>query len=337
MNDTGSGRPISFKLGTTLFSFTNEYLNLEYSFEDLVAQVAARGLGPGIEIIGFSHVRGFPRVSDEFAGRFRELMAEHRLTPTCLSVNADVAIRRGTIMNDEQAAAYFEPQLRAAAKLGFPVVRTQLAAGPGALERLLPLAEKLQIRLGPEVHAPWTLTAPVIVAYREMYERLKSPFLGFIPDFGASARALPPSYLDYLRRGGMPADLQALAVDIWKGPGDAQWKRDEFGRLAAARRADPSAISGLSVMFSILSPQSPRAWLEIMHQVIHVHGKFYDFDATGYEPSIAYEELLPVFVEGGYRGYLSSEWEGHMYSQGSGLEAVQKHHALCKRILAACR
>ena len=46
------------------------------------------------------------------------------------------------------------------------------------------------------------------------------------------------------------------------------------------------------------------------------------------------DKLLPLFVEGGYSGYMSSEWEGHMYSRGSGIEAVQKHHALSKRILA---
>lgn len=334
MATSSNSRQQQFQLGTTLFSFTNEYLNLEYSFEQLIARVGELNLGPGLEIIGFSSIRGFPAVSDQFAGRFRELVAKHQLSPSCLSSNADVGIRRGTIMNNEQAAAYLEPQLRAAAKLGFPVMRTQLGAAPEVLEILLPLAEKLQVRMGPEVHAPWTLNAPVVVAYREMYERLKSPFLGFIPDFGASARALPPGYLAYLLQEGMPADLLELAVGIWTGPGDAQWKREEFNRRAAALNADPSAASGLSVMFSILSPQSPRAWLEIMPQVIHVHAKFYEFDTAGNETAIPYDELLPVFVEGGYRGFMSSEWEGHMYSQDSGIEAVKKHHALCRRILA---
>jgi hypothetical protein len=323
-----------FQLGTTLFSFTNEYLNLEYSFEQLIARVGELKLGPGLEIIGFSAIRGFPGVSDQFAGRFRELVAKYQLSPSCLSSNADVGIRRGTVMNNQEAAAYLEPQLRAAAKLGFPVMRTQLGAAPEVLELLLPLAEKLQVKMGPEVHAPWTLDAPVMVAYREMYERLKSPFLGFIPDFGASARALPPGYLDYLLKEGMPPDLLNLAVGIWTGPGEAQWKREEFNRRAAALNADPSAASGLSVIFSILSPQDPRVWLKIMPQVIHVHSKFYEFDAAGSETSIPYEQLLPVFVEGGYRGFMSSEWEGHMYSKASGIEAVKKHHALCRRILA---
>ena len=334
MNNEGTKRQL-FTLGTTLFSCTNEYLRLEYSFEQLLEQVALRKLGPGVELVGFSHIRGFPEVSDAFADRFRELMALHGLKPTCLSVNADMGIRRGTWMTDEQAAEYFAPQLRAAAKLGFPVVRTQLAAPPAVLERLLPLIEELGLKVGPEVHAPWSVSSPVVVGYREMYERLKSPLLGFVPDFGASARALPPTYLEYLRAAGMPADLQELAVGIWNGPGEAQWKRDQFSRLAAERRADPSAVSGLSVMFSILSHQSPREWLEIMDRIIHVHCKFYDFDPQGSEPAIPYEELLPVFVEGGYRGAMSSEWEGHMYQLGSGLEAVQKHHALCRRILAS--
>jgi sugar phosphate isomerase/epimerase len=277
-------------------------------------------------------VRGFPQVSDRFAGRFKELMARHALTPSCLAVNADVGIRRGTLMDNEQAAAYLEPQIRAAAKLGFPVVRTQLGASPEVLERLLPLAEKLEIRMGPEIHAPWAVNAPVMLAYREMYERLRSPCLGFIPDFGASAKAPPPGYLDYLRDGGMPADLLQMAVGIWSGAGDAQSKRTEFNRRAAG--ADPSAISGLSVLFSILSPQDPRAWLEIMPQVIHVHAKFYEFDAAGNEAAIPYDRLLPVFVEGGYRGFISAEWEGHMYSQASGIDAVQNLRKLFDRLLA---
>ena len=261
---SATGLRQKFRLGSTLFSFTNEYLRRELDLEGLIARVAALELGPGLEMIGFSHVRGFPVVTDEFADRFRGWMAKYALTPTCLSINADVAIRRGTLMNDEQAAAYFEPQLRAAAKLGFPVVRTQLGAAPRVLEILLPLAEKLQVKMGPELHAPWALESPAVLAYREAYERLKSPFLGFIPDFGSAARALPPGYIDYLLANGMPRDLLAMAQEIWGGPGDAQEKRDEFNRRASALKADPTVISGLSVMFAILSPQDPRAWLAVM-------------------------------------------------------------------------
>ena len=324
-----------FKLGTTLFSFTNEYWSREFSFEQLVAKVGELKLGPGLEVIGFQSIRGFPEVTDQFAGRFRDLVTEHGLEPTSLAINADVWMRRGgKPLSHEESTAYLEPQIRAAAKLGFPIVRSQLAASPEVMERLLPLVEKLGIRIGPELHAPWTLQAPVIEAYRELYAKLRSPLLGFIPDFGSCAKAWPAPYLRQLRDAGTPPALLDLAMSVWNGEGEPQWKRDEFARRAAAQKFETTAVSRLGVLFSMLVKQDPRVWLEIMPQIIHVHCKFYDFDAAGNETTVAYDELLPLFVEGGYAGYMSSEWEGHMYSRGSGIEAVQKHHALSRRILA---
>ena len=324
-----------FKLGTTLFSFTNEFWSREFSFDQLVQKVGELGIGPGLEVIGFQSIRGFPNVSDDFAARFRDLVAQYKLEPTSLAINADVWARRGGApLSTDETVAYLDPQIRAAAKLGFPVVRSQLAATPDVVERLLPLVEKLGVRMGPELHAPWTIDAPVITAYRELYARLRSPLLGFIPDFGSCAKAWPAPYLRQLREAGIPPALLDLALEVWNGEGDTQWKRDEFARRAAAAKYEPAFISRLGVLFSMLIKQDPRVWMEIMPQIIHVHCKFYDFDAEGNETTVPYDKLLPMFVEGGYSGYMSSEWEGHMYSRGSGIEAVQKHHALSKRILA---
>lgn len=321
------------KLGTTLFSFTNEYHSREYSFEQLIAKVAESGLGPGLEIIGFQSIRGFPMVTDSFAERFRELMAVHKLTPSCLAVNADAAIRRGKMMTTDEAVAYHIPQLEAAAKLGFPVVRLQFMAPPEAIRRLVPLAERLGLKMGPEIHAPLTVNSPPVLAFRELYSQLDSPCLGFIPDFGSSAITLPASYLENLRNQGIPEHLLELALEVWHCDKDASWKREEFSRRVAPLNADPTAVSALTVMFSILSPQDVNSWKEIMPQVIHIHGKFYDFDAEGNETSIPYDKLLPIFIEGGFNGFMSSEWEGHLYSRTSAFEMVKKHHALCRRII----
>lgn len=324
-----------FKLGTTLFSFTNEFWERQFTFEQLIAKVGELNLGPGLEVIGFSSIRGFPTVTDDFAARFKDLVAKHNLELTSLAINADVWARRGGApLSTDETVAYLDPQIRAAAKLGFPIVRSQLAATPAVVERLLPLIEKLGVKVGPELHAPWTIDSPAIVAYRELYERLKSPLLGFIPDFGSCAKAWPAPYLRQLREAGIPPALLDLAMEIWKGEGDTQWKRDEFARRAAAAKYEPASISRLGVLFSMLIKQDPRVWLQIMPQIIHVHCKFYDFDAEGNETTVPYDKLFPIFVEGGYSGYMSSEWEGHMYSRGSGIEAVQKHHALARRILA---
>lgn len=328
------GRQQRFKLGTTLFSYMNEYWSRQLSLEQIIARVAELNLGPGLELVGFSHIRGFPHVGDRFAAEFRELVARYRLEPSCLSLNADVSIRRGGTMTDEETAEYFVPQIRAAAKLGFPVAKTQLAAAPRVVELLLPIAEELGVKVGPELHAPWTVDSPTVSAYREMYERLRSPLLGFVPDFGSSARSLPPGYVDYLLSKGIPMDVLDIAAEIWKGPGSAQARQQAFQQRVARTGADPALVSSVGVVFAMMSPQDPRAWLEIMPQIIHVHCKFYGIDASGHEPAIAYERLLPLFVEGGYRGYMASEWEGHLWSRGSGFDEVGKFHAMAQRILA---
>lgn len=322
------------KLGSTLFSFTNAFLRLDYSFEQLIAKVAELNLGPGIEVIGFQSIRGFPVVSDEFAARLRELIEQHRLVPSCLAINADVALRRGTLMSAEESVAYHEPQLRAAAKLGFPLVRYQFTASPEVIRRLVPLAEQLQVKMGLEIHAPHSPNSPEVLAYREMYAKVNSPCLGFIPDFGSSAKTIPPEYLDVLRAQGIGEDMLDAALEIWRATEDsATKKRGRFAEFAAGR-LDPQKLSAASVMFNILSPQPASAWRELLPQVIHIHGKFYGFDSSGSESCIPYEELLPVFVQGGYDGFMSSEWEGHMFSLDDGFEMVSQHHALCKRILA---
>lgn len=324
-----------FQLGSTLYSFTNEWHERRYGFEDLIAEVARRQLGPGLELIGFSSIRGFPAVSDDFAARFKDLMAKYGLTPSCLSINADMALKRGTMLSIDEAVAYHAPQIEAAAKLGFPAIRCQFAAPVEVIIRLLPLLEKHGIKIGPEVHAPLNPSSPPVMAWREAYAKANSPLLGFVPDFGCCASRLPATYIANLRRQQLPEDLIQLALEVWQLPKDAGWKRQEFARRVEPLKADPADVSALSVMFNILSPGTAEMWKEIMPQVIHVHGKFYDFDAEGNEASIDYGSILPVFHDGGFTGFMSSEWEGHLYMRGvDAFDMVAQHQALARRIIA---
>jgi len=323
------------KLGTTLYALTNEYLSRRYSFEDLLAQTAARGTGPGLEIVGFQSIRGFPVITDEFAARFKELVARYRLVPTSLAINADQEIRRGRVMSDDEMVAYHEPQIRAAAKLGFPVARYQYGAGPDVIRRLVPLAEKLNVKLGLEIHAPQHAHHPDVIKYREMYAKVRSPYLGWIPDFSSTARTVPPSFLESLRAKGIPESLISLAMDIWHAEGDAYKRMMQYKEKARASGFDDAQLNELSLIFPMFGKQEPRGWLELMPEVVHIHGKFFGFDAKGDEEAIDYPALLPLFRDGGFSGYMSSEWEGHMYSDADAFEMIEKHQAMCRRILAS--
>jgi hypothetical protein len=330
-----AGAPVGrgLKLGSTLFSFTNEFLSREYSLEQLIEQVAQMGLGPGLEVVGFQSIRGFPVVSDEFATRFRDLLQRYGLVASCLAINADMGIRRGQLMDVDAAVAYYEPQIRAAAKLGFRVVRGQFGPPPEVLRRILPLLESLNLKFGPELHTPMTVHSRMVMEYRELYDKLGSPCLGFVPDFGSCTQRFPPGFVKWLQSQGTPQAALDLAYRVWDMEGDAFSRKAEFMRQAAAAKMEPSVAGAVGVMFSMFTDQPASVWAEIMPQIIHVHSKFYEFDESGSETSIPYEELLPVFARGGYDGYMSSEWEGTIYSKANGFEMVRRHHALCRRIL----
>ena len=62
MTDTAPGLP---RLGTTLFSLTLEQRKPGRDFASLVGEVADRDLGPGLEMVAFQSLRGWPRPTDE--------------------------------------------------------------------------------------------------------------------------------------------------------------------------------------------------------------------------------------------------------------------------------
>jgi sugar phosphate isomerase/epimerase len=327
---TGNG----LRLGTTIYSFTNEFHARKYTVEQLIDRVGELGLGPGLEIVGFAHIREFPKVSDEFADKFKAAVVRNKLVPSCLGINADVFRRRNQPMTEDESFAYHKPQIEAAAKLGFPVARCQFVAGPEVIRRLAPLAERLNVKLGMELHAPETVNSPTVMAFREMMEKENSPYLGFIPDFSSSAKAVPRCFTDSFRQMGIPENLIQVAVEAWERRGNFPDRIAEYQKRMKAAGAPDSAIRGMMFMFAMLGRMDPKDWAEIVPQAVHIHGKCFEFDKEGNETGLPYEEILPVLVDAGYKGFMSAEWEGHAFSNDDGFSKVQAQHALCKRVLA---
>lgn len=322
-------------LGTTLFSLTNEWQQRLLTLEQMVEQVAARGLGPAVEVVGFQSFREFPDISDAFAEHFRELLARHGLVPGCLGANLDLGRRRGRPMTTDESVAYLERQIITAKKLGFPVMRIQLFAGPAVLEKVAASAEKAEVYLGCELHAPLTVDHPEVVHTREFYERLGSPFLGFIPDFSCTMTAVPAGFWASLRREGAPEGLIEAANAIWHSDKSIP---EKFGALAAASArhgASPTVAGQLNRVMTMFGRMDVERWTEILPYARHIHGKFYHVDEAGNEPSIPYPAILALLKRVGYTGTISAEWEGQAFTEEPvGLREVQAWHAMCSRLLS---
>ncbi|MES9539613.1 TIM barrel protein [Actinomadura sp. NPDC000600] len=332
MTDTAIGLP---RLGTTLFSLTLEQRRPGTDVITLIRDVAARGLGPGLEIVAFQSLRGWPRPDEELVRTVRGALDDTGLVPSCLAINLDLALRPGRLLGDDEAYDYLAVQLRGAAALGFPVVRVGAECGPAVLTRLLPLAEKLRIRIGVEIHSPLTLDAPPVAALKEFFTRLETEWLGFIPDFSASMRALPDAVADAHRAACIAPALTGLAEQAWAEPGPAIAKFGDLEQRAAALGARPDQVGHLKMLLTMHGRMQPDRWADFFPHVVHVHGKFYGI-TDGEDPSIDYPAVLAVLREQRYTGFISSEYEAHAYTaRHNAFDQVAAHQRMCKSILEA--
>jgi hypothetical protein len=326
------------KLGVTLYSFTPDFHAGRYTFEDLIVKAAELEMGPGLEVIGFQSFRGFPHVAKDLEKRFLGLVDKHGWELSCLDANVDVAVRADRLLDEDEIVEYVKAQLETAGRLGFPVLRIQNAATPRVIERLLPTAEALDVKLGMEIHAPETVRSPWVMALRELYARLDSPYAGFIPDFGASTRGISPSVFETFRAKGVSEALLDAIAARWDELGTRAFEAHEeignFIALAHSMGAGDHAVNLAVFAVGIHGHQDPRDWEEILPHVVHVHGKFFHIDETGREPVVPIEELFDVLVRGGYDGYVSSEYEGwHWNTQDDAFEMVARQQALCRGVL----
>lgn len=323
-----------FSLGLTLYSASAEFRAGWYDFDGLLNRVAELGIGPGIEIVASQVLPTYPRVSDDFARSWQEAFDKYGFTASSFGANLDMGRRRDRDMTPDEEFEFTETLFHGAKKLGFPLVRIQ-SAKPELLRRLMPLAENLELKLAYEIHAPLGPNSPEIMKVRDVYAELDSPLLGFVADFSSTMHSMSPTLLRAVRRAGLEDEAIDKLQAIWATDASMRERQEEFIGHLRARDFDPARLGSFAhLAFNMHGHVSPKEWADIMPQIMHVHAKFYDIDDHGNEPAIDYPELVRVFVEGGYRGYWSSEWEGHAFAELGEVDPlllVRKQHDLIRK------
>lgn len=294
--------PTPLKLGVTFHSFNAEFASYVWSFEDLMYN--ATQLGGGVEIVGPVHHRAFPEVPEEFVTSFRNSVVRNDLTPTSYGSYADPFMRWDRAQSDDELVAYTIPQIVGAARLGFPVVRLQHFVAH-VVERLLPVAEQMDVKLGYELHVPLDLDSERTQELTAQVRRLSSKYLGLIPDAGIFARSIPEYRLAHGLALGLRQEQVDSVVALWR----ARRPFADAERALADERVDARAIQWAHGLWGSCGHSAPAALAPIMDHVIHVHAKFFSM-RDGEEPNIRYEELVGVLLDHRYHGWISSEYEG---------------------------
>ena len=235
----------------------------------------------------------------------------------------------------------------------------------GIIERLLPIAAELGIMMALEVHTQDGVGADYQQKYIELAEKTNMPFVGLQADFstfsycmstaditnavatsGAEREILMAAREEQRKAyfGGYEMDKEAVAAEIEKmNPNDAtrialmrvlpNIKMPEnyvspWGRMGGGgfgRRAKPS----FKKLYEDLQTWAPK--------LVYVHGKFYDIDENGQVDDMDYPAIFKALVDGGYKGYIASEFEGNRRLNPAGwcdeIEYVRKHQKLMRSLL----
>jgi sugar phosphate isomerase/epimerase len=81
-------------------------------------------------------------------------------------------------------------------------------------------------------------------------------------------------------------------------------------------------------------PSDPKRMKEIMPFIMHLHGKFHWME-NGQIPHVPFEEITQALVEGGFKGWMSTEFEGsELGAYPDSFEIVKAHHALVRGFIA---
>jgi hypothetical protein len=218
---------------------------------------------------------------------------------------------------------YIVPQLKSAAQLGFTIARLQYFSYT-VIERLLPWAEKLNLKMGYELHVPLMIKSEKTQGLIEQIERINSPYLGLIPDTGIFTRSIPEFCLTGLRAAGVTEELVQRAIFLWNARTPNHAALEELLKLGL-RKENIGTVERLWGSFGCSEPEELK---EILPRVIHMHGKFFSMK-DGEEPDVRFEEVTKVLVENGYDGWMSSEFEGP--NGVDTFELVREQQAMIRR------
>ena len=325
--------------GVSLYSFQQLYYLREKTLEELIALSAGMG-ALGIETIAEQMMPGFPRLPDSFYEQWHGWMRQYGTTPSAHDGFFDTVLYRHRALTHAESVAMLRRDVEHAAKLGCTVVRTLHQAPPGAVEEVVPDLERHGLTLVFEIHNPRHFDDENNTKWLPLFDRHPGR-VGYLLDLGIFVRRLPRVMMERFLRDGAQERVVQLVVDRYDAAVASGAGRIYLQELPdEVEELDPSETDRRIVRYaSRFIWEEPERIRPVAKHIHHVHAKFWEMTDDGVEYSIPYEEVVPVLVDAGYSGWISSEYEGQRHIQDAfevdEIEQVRRHQELLKRILGA--
>ena len=323
----------NIKRGVSLYSFQNETFQGKMSLEDCIRTCAEMGAN-GIEIIGEQTFWGWPEVGVDQArmAEWHALIKKYDCVPVSHDFMLDYKRYKGREMPFEEQVASVRKDIDFGALLGMKYIRALVSIAPEVLVAAAPYAEEKGIKILIEVHAPLHFDHPWIIRHAEAFEKSGSDALGFLPDMGMFLFKFPPVWRAKFERIGVPKNI---ADYIEKAYEDRVLS--EYVILNVREMGGVGPAIAMAETLRHNAAFEPKRMLDYMHRIHNVHGKFYEMTADLVEPSIPYDEIVKVLKQGGYDGYICSEYEGNRwiedFQEPDSVEQVRRQQEMLKQLI----
>lgn len=326
---------MTIKRGVSLYSYQNETFLGTMTLEDCIRTSVELG-APGIEVIGEQSFWGWPEagVADEKIAEWHQLIAKYGAVPVAHDFMLDYKRYKGREMPFDEQVASIRKDIDFGARLGVRYLRALVSIAPDVLVAAAPYAEEKGVKLLIEVHAPLHFDHPWIVRHAEAFEKSGSDALGFLPDMGMFLAAFPPVWKERFIRNGVPQHIADYIVQAYEDR-----VLSEYVILNVRDLGGTGPALGMAETLRHNAAYEPKRMLDYMHRIHHIHGKFYQMDADLVEPSIPYDKIVGVLKQGGYDGYICSEYEGNRWIEDAhavdSVEQVRRHQEMLKALIDA--
>ena len=341
------------KRSISLYSYQDEYYDGKLDLEGCLRETAKTG-ATGVELLAEQMIKKFPNpIEDEaFRANWFAMLDKYNLVPSCYDAFLENRIFSNRTLSLGEQVNMMKRDIRLAHLLGFPVLRTLVSTPMDVIEGSLDYAEEMNVKIGLEVHAPFSLNSGWADGYMEMINRTGTKYFGFVPDMGIFCKNIPDVLRDKARRQGASEECikivdEAYAERLAKGFVKIKYDLDlgkanmEY-RMANGMKEMMDALekagagpadmmyAGTSFTYSWSDPQDI---IDNIDYIFHTHAKFYNVHEDYTETAVAIPEVVEAFKKAGYKGFLSSEYEGGEHLRDVGVDSIEQ----CRRHQEALR
>jgi sugar phosphate isomerase/epimerase len=170
------------KLGLSIYSLTREIASRRLSFADCIG--IARDLGvDGIEILSTQSLPGYPWPTAEQLFAMRDCCEKYSIKIVCYDSFLEHGIRPDRFLKFAEMFRSSFNDLSYASQLGVRLIRLLPTTPVALIEKLLPYAEKLQLKLAVEINEPMKLNSREVLSFLALQDRVGPDHFGFVFDF----------------------------------------------------------------------------------------------------------------------------------------------------------